>query len=621
MCGIVGFIGQKDPVSVLLNGLKHLEYRGYDSAGIATLHKGRLSITKAEGKLQNLFDKLASEALGRESNDNDGSLRIGLGHTRWATHGKPSEVNAHPHSAGRIAIIHNGIIENYVELRNEVISAGKTLDSETDTEIAAAIIEREIEKAGDGAVGFNKACSRLKGSYAILAIDSREPDKIFVAKTATPIVIGIGEKEVYIASDFPALLDYTRDFIVLEDGDIATLCHNKISITNSGIEVKRPLHKITWDPVTAQKGGYKHFMLKEINEQSSTISDALIGKVNASRNVELDDFNLKRDHFTKIKNVTIVACGTAYYAGLLIKQFIESIAKVPCKIELASEFRYQDNVISSTDLIIAISQSGETADTVAALEKASKQALTMAICNVVGSTLTRKTENVLYTHAGPEISVASTKAFTAQLVTGYLLALHMALELEVIDKDTESALVQDLLVLPRAVATTLRNASYIEPVARAILNARSVLYLGRAYTVPIALEGALKLKELSYIHAEGLAAGEIKHGSLALIEEGFPVIVLLQGKDELFKKSLSSLREVQARGALVIAISDLEQDDPMLKEVKELAKFVLTVPYVSEYLSPIVMNLPLQLLAYHVAVLKGSDVDLPRNLAKSVTVE
>lgn len=611
MCGIVGYVGARDAQPIVIEGLQKLEYRGYDSAGIAMVEQGVVRVTRAKGKLSALREQL-EKVKHREP------AYLGLGHTRWATHGKPSEENSHPHTAGRVSIIHNGIVENYAQLRDELALTGATFLSETDTEIAAHLINRELESGKAPLDAFRDACARLKGSYAILAIDSETPDRIFVAKTATPIVIGLGEGENIVASDIPAVLPYTRRVIILEDGDIAVLTAGDVVIENCGQIVQRKVTTVTWDPVTAQKGGYKHFMLKEIHEQGVAISDTLLGKLtDQNTRVGLPELLLPKTTIEAIDRIVIVACGTAYYAGLMAKFFIERFAGIPCEVDYASEFRYRDVVLSKKTLVVAVSQSGETADTVAAIERAASVAPTLAICNVVGSTLTRKVDATLFTHAGPEISVASTKAFSTQLVASYLFALYLAQERGVIVPQVLKDSIDKLLHVPAAIDAVLRNSSKVEEVAKATYRARDYLFLGRGPCYPIALEGALKLKEISYIHAEGYPAGEIKHGPIALVDEDMPVVVLLQRHDELFEKTLSNLREVESRGAQVIAVTDTVGHAELAKVVKT----VIEVPFVSDLLSPIVMTVPLQLLAYHVAVLNGTDVDLPRNLAKSVTVE
>jgi len=611
MCGIVGYIGSRDAQPIVIDGLQKLEYRGYDSAGVAMFEGGAMRVTRAKGKLIALQEQLTKIS-------RSGEAHVGLGHTRWATHGRPSEENAHPHTAGRVSLIHNGIVENYVELREELTKEGAVFTSETDTEIAAHLFNRELASGKEPLDAFRCTCNRLRGSFAILALDAEDPHHIFVAKTATPIVIGLGEGENFVASDIPAVLPHTRRVIILEDGDIAVVSKTEVHIENKGEVVTRQVQHVTWDPVTAQKGGFKHFMLKEIHEQGLAVSDTLLGKLehNMSR-IAIPEWSIKRDQLNAINRIVLVACGTAYYACLETKFFIESFARIPCEVDFASEFRYRQVILDERTLVIAISQSGETADTVAAIDKAATMSPTLAICNVLGSTLTRKVASTLYTHAGPEISVASTKAFSTQVVAGYLLALFLAQERGTFGENEIQEHAKLLMKIPAAIDEVLRDTSLVEEVAKATYRSKDYLFLGRGVCHPIALEGALKLKEISYIHAEGYPAGEIKHGPIALVDEGLPIVVLLQKHDGLFEKTLSNLREVESRGAQIIAITDMVG----ATELKKLARFTIEVPSISGLLSPLIMTVPLQLLAYHVAVLNGTDVDLPRNLAKSVTVE
>lgn len=611
MCGIVGYIGPRDALPIIIGGLEKLEYRGYDSAGVALIQNGNLDVYRAEGKLANLKDVLSTKSRPYEAH-------LGLGHTRWATHGKPSERNAHPHSAGRVSIIHNGIIENYISLRDELLATGATFQSETDSEIAAHLFNQELERHESPRVAFEAMCKRLKGSYALVAIDTKHTDRIFVAKTATPIVIGVGEGETIVASDVPAVLEHTKQVLILDDGDIAEVFADRLFIINGGKEVSRQVRTITWDPVTAQKGGFKHYMLKEIHDQVNAVADTLRGRIaDGGDGVEFADFGLSREDIRNIKRISLVACGTAWHACLLAKFFFEELAKIPCDVDYASEFRYRAPPLDKQTAVMAISQSGETADTVAAISLAGSTSPTFAICNVVGSSLTRKVNGTLYTQAGPEISVASTKAFSTQIVAAYLLALKFGIERGVVSNEKAKKLLGDLLLVPDAVSKTLQALNDVEKVATAIYRSRDLLYLGRGLCYPIALEGALKLKEISYIHAEGYPAGEIKHGPIALINQDMPVVVLLPRAEEIFDKTLSNLREVESRGAMIIGVTDTKSH----KELPKLCGALIEVPYVSDHWSPLLMNIPLQLLAYHTAVLNGTDVDLPRNLAKSVTVE
>jgi glucosamine--fructose-6-phosphate aminotransferase (isomerizing) len=610
----MGYVGSGDALTVILSGLEKLEYRGYDSAGVAIVDNGVLQVVRAKGKLNVLKQEI--EKLQKKIS---GSARIGLGHTRWATHGKPSQENAHPHSADSVSIIHNGIIENYSELREELQREGAIFLSETDTEVAAHLISREIRLGKTTICAVRDACSRLRGSYAILVLDLNAPDRIFVAKTGTPLVIGLGEDENFIASDIPAVLSHTKKVVILEDGDLATVTSSSVIIENSGLIIDRTIQQITWDPVTAQKGGFPHFMSKEIYEQGSVVSDTLIGKLDSSYSrVNLSELNERKNDLLAINRIIIVGCGTAYYAGLMVKFYIERFAGIPVEVDYSSEFRYRDIILSPSTLVLAISQSGETADTLAAVDRARPHAMTLAICNVVGSSLTRKVENTIYTNAGPEISVASTKAFITQLIAGYLLALYIAQERNSIKADSIAQAINAILHVPAAIDDILRNKARIEQIAQATYKARDYLFLGRGFCYPIALEGALKLKEISYIHAEGYPAGEIKHGPIALVDDNVPVVVLLpRTPSELFEKTFSNLREVESRGALIIAVTDTEGHP----ELANLADYIVETPHLSELLSPLAMTVPLQLLAYNIAVLNGADVDLPRNLAKSVTVE
>ncbi len=611
MCGIVGYVGKRDALPILLGGLETLEYRGYDSSGIAVCLNGGIEITRATGKLAELKKALASKKEMSES-------RIGIGHTRWATHGRPTETNAHPHTAGRVSLIHNGIIENYLELRAMLEGEGCVFKSETDTEVAAHLLNRFLEQGFKPLEAMRLMCGEVRGSYAFLAIDAQSPDRILVAKNSTPIILGRGEGESFIASDIPALLPHTRRIVILEDGDLAEVTADSIYIENRGSLVSRKEQVVTWDPITAQKGGFKHFMLKEIYDQSRVLSDTLRSRFNEQDGTiqlpELEALGAKAKEF---KRVVLVACGTAWHACLEGKFFIESFARIPCEVDYASEFRYRTQLIDRDTLVIAVSQSGETLDTLGALECASGKGTTLAVCNVVGASICRKADMVLYTHAGPEISVASTKAFTTQLVALELLALYMAEKRGTMSADQRREMLQALVHLPSAVAQALRVDSTVAAAAKHLSSARDFLFLGRGTCYPIALEGALKLKEISYIHAEGYPAGEMKHGPIALIDEKMPVVMILQREKQLFEKSLSNLKEVEARGARVVVVTDAAPE----QSLGVTPEAVIHVPFVSPELSPLLLNIPLQLLAYHVAVMNGTDVDLPRNLAKSVTVE
>ena len=611
MCGIVGYIGNREALPILLGGLETLEYRGYDSSGIAVCVKGGIEITRATGKLIELKKALAGRKVMSES-------RIGIGHTRWATHGRPTETNAHPHSAGRVSLIHNGIIENYLELRAELEREGCVFKSETDTEVAAQLLNRFLEQGFKPLEAMRLMCGEVRGSYAFLAIDAENPDRILVAKNSTPIILGRGEGENFIASDIPAILPHTRRIVILEDGDLAEVTADSLYIENRGCIVKRQEQTVSWDPITAQKGGFKHFMLKEIYDQARVLSDTLRSRFNEQEgSVQLPELEKLGAKAKEIKRVVLVACGTAWHACLEGKFFIESFARIPCEVDYASEFRYRTSLIDSDTLVIAVSQSGETLDTLGALECASGKGLTLAVCNVVGASICRKADMVLYTHAGPEISVASTKAFTTQLVALELLALYLAERRGTMSTDERRKVLQSLVHLPSAVAQTLRVDAAVAAAAKQLASVRDFLFLGRGTCYPIALEGALKLKEISYIHAEGYPAGEMKHGPIALIDERMPVVMILQREKQLFEKSLSNLKEVEARGARVVVVTDASPEQAL----GVTPEATIHVPFVSSELSPLLLNIPLQLLAYHVAVMNGTDVDLPRNLAKSVTVE
>ena len=611
MCGIVGYAGNRDALSIIIGGLESLEYRGYDSAGVSILEDGTIETTRATGKLSELKKVLST----RKRN---GTASLGIGHTRWATHGRPTETNAHPHTAGRVSLIHNGIIENYLPLRAMLEGKGCVFLSETDTEVAAHLLNTLLVDGLEPLDAMREMCSKVKGSYAFLAIDSKNPDRVLVAKNSTPIIIGRGDEENLIASDIPAVLQHTRRILVLQDGDLAEVTASSVYIENGGKQVSRTEETISWDPITAQKGGFKHFMLKEIHDQARVVGDTLRGRISEhDASVKLPELDSLREKASSLKRIVMVACGTAWHACLEGKFFIEEFAGIPCEVDYASEFRYRSRLIDSDTLVIAVSQSGETLDTLGALECAAGKGPTLAICNVVGASICRKAEMVMYTHAGPEISVASTKAFTTQLVALQLLALFLAEARGTMSAAARRNVLHAVLELPAALSQTLKVDSEVAVVAKKFFQARDFLFLGRGRCYPIALEGALKLKEISYIHAEGYPAGEMKHGPIALIDENMPVVMILQREKPLFEKTLSNLKEVEARGARVIVVTDASEED--LKGVA--TQGLIRVPFVSSELSPILLNVPLQMLAYHVAVLNGTDVDLPRNLAKSVTVE
>jgi glutamine---fructose-6-phosphate transaminase (isomerizing) len=617
MCGLVGYVGNRDALGVVMNGLEKLEYRGYDSAGVALVEQNEIFVTKASGKLSQLAAAL--ELRARKC-----SASVGIGHTRWATHGAPTTVNAHPHQAGEVTLIHNGIIENYSDLKERFVTSSSVV-SETDTEIAAHVVNSflsNLDKSNyssyDYLKNFSEACKLLKGSFALLTIFANCPDTVFLAKTATPLIIGVGEEEYFIASDIPAILPYTRSIIILEDGDFVAVSKAGFTIINDNNLVERPVQKINWDLLTAQKGGFKHFMLKEIHEQVISTSETIRGRGDSLINLEnLKEFITIESSLREVDRAILLGCGTAWHAALVGKFYFESIAGISCDVDYSSEFRYRDTTIGSKTLAVAVSQSGETADTIAAIEVLNGKTPSLAICNVLGSTLTRKCSSTFYTQAGPEISVASTKAFTAQLVTLYITAIKIGLSRNFLTHDKARNLIDDLVRLPTAIDEALKVSKAVEKAALPIANSNSVIFLGRGSSYPIALEGALKLKEVSYIHAEGYPAGEIKHGPLALIDHSVPVIFLLPKDEKLYDKSFSNLREVHSRQAPIIAITDnLNSDD-----LTNYTRSVITLPHLSPLLTPIIMTIPLQFLAYQIAAHNGTDVDLPRNLAKSVTVE
>jgi glucosamine--fructose-6-phosphate aminotransferase (isomerizing) len=617
MCGIVGYVGPKNPVPVIIGGLQKLEYRGYDSAGIAMVEGAQFGVFRAEGKLSRLHEAL--EKAGRfEKPPANGAFHCGIGHTRWATHGRPSETNAHPHVAGSVCVVHNGIIENYMELRTRLQRAGRKFLSETDTEIAAHLIDTHLENSNNLLTAVRAAIAELRGSYALVVSSVKDPECLVVAKNSTPVIVGLGEGENFVASDIPAILQHTRNVIVLEDGDLAEIRKDSVRIEHDGVVVERePIH-ITWDPVTAEKGGYRHFMLKEIYEQPQAVTQTFRGRIDQTRGkVFFEEVRFEEGELEQIDRVVIVACGTALHAGLVTKFYIEQFAKLPVEVDYGSEFRYRHTVISDRTLFLVISQSGETADTLGSLMLAiEKRAKTMAICNVVGSSIARKAKHVLYTHAGPEISVASTKAFVTQLTAGYLLALHLAELRGLMTPEEMNARFDDLLRLPASISQALSFDNQIEKIARKYGKSEDFLFLGRGILYPVALEGALKLKEISYVHAEGYPAGEMKHGPIALVGEETPVVVVLGHDGQNYEKAMSNLQEVEARGGRIIAVTDF-----VTPELKQLAWEIIDIGDIPALMLPIVLTIPLQLLAYHVAVYRGTDVDQPRNLAKSVTVE
>lgn len=609
MCGIIGYTGSEPAVPILIEGLKKLEYRGYDSSGVAVLQGGKLTVKRAVGKLQNLETVLKSDTL---------TGTIGVGHVRWATHGRPSEENAHPHRAGSVVVVHNGIIENYAALKRELSGQGRTFQSETDTEVIAHLIDSIAASGRSLEEAVRAAAARLVGAYAIAVIDERTPDVLVGARKGSPLVVGLGSGEFFIASDYPAVLHRTRDFLELYDGEVVTLSAEGVRITDlQGTEINRDINRILWNPVMAEKGGYRHFMLKEIHEQPRAIMDTIRGRISQESGViHLEELGISAERFGAFKKIFIVACGTSWHAGLVGKYIIEEMAAMPTEVDIASEFRYRKPLVNGDTLLVAITQSGETADTLAAMREAkAKGATVIAVCNVVGSTASREADGVVYTHAGPEIGVASTKAFTAQLAALYLLGLFLGSARRTLSSDGIKSMLADLVHVPTLVEKCLEQNEAVETIARKYFKANDFLYLGRGPNYPVALEGALKLKEISYIHAEGYPAGEMKHGPIALIDEKMPVVVLA-GKNSVYEKILANVQEVKARSGIVIAIAD-EGDN----EIGRIADHVIHVPATNQFLMPIVMSIPLQLLAYHIAVMLGADVDQPRNLAKSVTVE
>jgi len=611
VCGIVGYVGPRQCVDLVVGGLRRLEYRGYDSAGVAVIGPKGLEIQRSKGKLQNLVDRLRDAPVAGTT---------GIGHTRWATHGRPSDENAHPHRHGSVAVVHNGIIENHLELRSALQGRGHRFASETDTEIFAHLISDALEgpASGDLAQAVRLALRQVRGTYAIAVVSDQAPRTIVAAKNASPLVVGYGEGESFLASDVPAILEHTRMVNYLEEGELAVLTPGGITLEDAdGNPISRKPRKIEWSAVAAEKDGHKHFMHKEIFEQPRAVTDTIRGRVSLEEgDVVLDGMDLDPAWVKEIDRVVVVACGTSWHAGLSGRLMIEQLARLPVDVELASEFRHRDPVIGPRTLVLAISQSGETADTLAAVKEAKKRgSRAFAICNVLGSAIPRECQGTLYTHAGPEIGVASTKAFTTQLAALFLLAVKLGRLRGTLSAEAARVHLEALVRLPKQMEHVLRQEPSVIPVARRCASARDVLFLGRGSQFPVALEGALKLKEISYIHAEGYAAGEMKHGPIALIDENLPVVVLAV-KEPSYEKTLGNIEEVRARGGQVIAV--VAEGDT---HAAGLATVALVVPESPPLLAPLLTILPLQFLAYHVADIKGTDVDQPRNLAKSVTVE
>ena len=613
MCGIVGYVGEKNAVGVIVDGLKRLEYRGYDSAGVAVIGPGgQLEVRRAAGRMKMLEGILRERPL---------TGRIGIGHTRWATHGRPSDENAHPHTdcSGTLVVVHNGILENYLEIKERLLAEGHTFRSETDTEVLAHLIEHHLKVVGRLDRAVKLALGEYRGNYAVGVVSTAAPDRLVAAKHgAGSVVVGLGRGEMFVASDIPAILGHTRDMVILEDGEVVVITAEGVELSTLDDQpVQRDPVRILWDPIMAEKGGYRHFMLKEMYEQPRAITDTFRGRVAPETgNILLPDVTLDPSTVKAIQRVVFVACGTASYASLLGRSMIERLAGLPAEVDLASEFRYRDALVGPETLVVAVSQSGETADTLGAVKAARlKGAPILAITNVVGSALSREATATLYMHAGPEIGVASTKAFSTMVVASYLLGLWLGRLRGVLAVEDVRKRVQDLAEIPRLVEKTLELDGTVAALARHLSGARDFLYLGRGLQYPIALEGALKLKELSYIHAEGYAGGEMKHGPIALIDDGFPVVALAP-RDASYERMLGNIEEVRAREGQVIAV--VQTGD---KLVASKAHHVIEVPPAADLLAPLITVIPLQLLAYHIAVRRGCDVDQPRNLAKSVTVE
>ena len=610
MCGIVGYVGSEACAPILLDGLRRLEYRGYDSAGIAARTDKSIEVVRAVGKLRNLETALTERPL---------TGTTGIGHTRWATHGRPSEVNAHPHVVGNIAVVHNGIFENHLALRARLKERGEKIVSDTDTELIAHLIFLETREGHDLETATRRAIAQVHGAFAIAVMSFHEPERLVVAKNASPLVLGVCEGSVMCGSDIPALLPFTRDMLIMEDGELAVLDRRGIRLsTFDGKPVDRPLRRIEWSPTAAEKSGFKHFMLKEIHEQPRAIEDTLRGRLDLlEADVHSAEIGLSDAQIAGIKRVYLLACGTSHHAALIGRHYVESIARIPANVEIASEFRARDAIVGEGDLVVAVSQSGETSDTLAALREAKKKgALVLAVANVIGSAIPRDSHASFYTHAGPEIGVASTKCFTTQLAVMLMLSIHLGRKQGTLSKQRAAELLDGLVKIPAQMNDVIRGTKQlVANIARRYADARDVLFLGRGLSFPIALEGALKLKEISYVHAEGYAAGEMKHGPIALLDANVPVLVVAP-QDRYYEKTMSNLQEARTREAKIICIAS-ENDEQADRESHELVQ----VPLVDEALTPFLTVLPLQLYAYYVADIKGTDVDQPRNLAKSVTVE
>ena len=609
MCGIVGYIGDKNSLPILIEGLEKLEYRGYDSAGIAVYNNGHISVRKYKGRLAVLEEKLKLENI-------EGNL--GIGHTRWATHGEPSDVNSHPHTncSGDIAVVHNGIIENYMQIKSFLTEKGYVFVSETDTEVLAHYLDFFYE--GDLVKAVRKVLQKIRGSYAFAVISKQEPDKIVCVRKENPLIVGAGEGENFIASDIPAILAHTRKIYLLNENELTVITKDSVKFYDeAGKEVNKEIFEVNWDVAAAEKGGYEHFMIKEIHEQPKAVKDTMASRiVPDSSTIKLDDIKLTKEDLEGINKIFVVACGTAYHAGMVGKYVIEKLAKIPVEVDIASEFRYRNPIVDSKTLTIIVSQSGETLDTLAALKEAKRNgSRILSVVNVVGSSIARESHDVLYTWAGPEIAVASTKAYTTQIIAFYEIALHMAHLKSTLTDEQIGEIKTEMAKLPDMIKSSLEQKDTIQKFATRNSNARDIFYLGRGLDYAVALEGSLKMKEISYIHSEAYAAGELKHGTIALIEKGTLVVAILT-QDELFEKMVSNVKEVKARGAAVFAIAKEGN-----KDIEAVADYTLYIPNVTDILAPIVAVIPLQLMAYYMAVEKGCDVDKPRNLAKSVTVE
>jgi glutamine---fructose-6-phosphate transaminase (isomerizing) len=607
MCGIVGYVGKDEACTILIDALKKLEYRGYDSAGIAIWHKGKIEVGRKKGKVADLGKEVCGSDAFKGS--------MGLAHTRWATHGAPSEKNAHPHRAGDVVVVHNGIVENYIEIKERLKGEGHKFLSDTDTEVIPHLILSYVNHGTSFVESVRKAIGELKGSYAMGVIWEQERTMI-AARKESPLIIGVGLNEYFIASDVPAILNKTNKVIFLEDDDIAIFKDDMLTLINAdGEPVERKIHEIHWSGAMAEKGGYKHFMLKEIYEQPRAISETLIGRIKEEKG-HVDFEELKLPDLKKIKKIWMVACGTSHHACMIGKQMIEANLRIPVETDIASEFRYRDPILDEEQLLILVSQSGETADTIAAMKEGkSKGAYTLCICNVLGSTLARECDGVIFTHAGPEIGVASTKAFTSQISVFFLLMLYMGRKMGLMTSSEVRDFIEEITKIPHKIQTILKKADAIEELARKYMNCRDFLYIGRGISFPTVLEGALKLKEISYIHAEAYAAGEMKHGPIALIDENLP-IVAVSPRDQTYKKTCSNVEEALTRRGRVLLFTDFSEH-----EMAPKVEAVFEVPETIYELEPILAVVPLQLLAYHIANLRGTDVDQPRNLAKSVTVE